>query len=133
MNSILNHAYAPLLPAVLIRWLLARASGTAFLDLAHMHGFETWLWLAAAMGCAVSIWHRFVRLRCPGCKTPAPQLTKTEEIDRYVAPKKVYGKDGNGRTTTTYASTTFVKLRDHYYCTECQRKWTVLRTPQEIS
>lgn len=84
----------------------------------------TGLLLAAILGGFV--WHRFIRHRCPSCKSLNFDCTGHKEMDRFKGRIKVHEKNSRG-TNTRFMSTTFVINRYDYECAECDHAWSEKR------
>ena len=128
MNIVLTWAFLPLLFAVAYRFFFAEASQIPWYHFQYMSTFELYLYTVCIVLGLVSVWHNFVRDRCPQCRAVNPEFLGEREIDRFVGSKKVHGKDGQGRTTTHHVSTTFARLEYHYSCSssDCRAKWHTL-------
>ena len=79
--------------------------------------------VAAAAGW---IWNKFIRLRCPRCKSTNPNVLSISEIDRWRGTKKVVDTHSRGRNTR-HVSTTYVKNQYHYKCRDCNHEWQITK------
>jgi hypothetical protein len=73
-------------------------------------------------GLAAFVWHKFLRLRCPSCKSTGVETLAIAELDRWRGTKKVSERNSRG-TNTRHVSTTYVKNEYHYRCGDCQEEW----------
>ncbi len=84
--------------------------------------------LAALAAVAAAIggwfWNKFIRNRCPKCKSTDFDTTKVSEVDRWRGSKKVTEQHSRG-TRTRYISATYVKKVYNYRCNSCQTGWSV--------
>lgn len=72
------------------------------------------------------IWNKFLRFRCPDCKSTKIDTINVHEIDRWRGNKKVTETNTRG-SKTRYIYTTFVKMQYRYQCVECQSQWVALK------
>jgi uncharacterized protein len=68
-------------------------------------------------------WNRFVRNRCPNCKSSSFDRVSETEIDRWRGTRQVTEKHSRG-TNTRHVQDTFVKRRLDYRCSHCQQEWS---------
>lgn len=84
--------------------------------------------LAALAAIAAAIggwfWNKFIRNRCPKCKSTDYDTTKVSEVDRWRGSKKVTEQHSRGNRTR-YISVTYVKKVYNYRCNSCQAGWQV--------
>ena len=69
------------------------------------------------------IWHKFIRLRCPRCKSTSVDTLSVERLERWQGTKKVSERNSRG-TNTRHVSTTYVRNRYHYQCSDCGEEWS---------
>ena len=74
------------------------------------------------------IWNKFIRNRCPNCKSTSYNLINAEEIDRWRGTKKITETHSRG-TNTRHVQTTYVRTQFEYQCKHCQHEW--IKTRQE--
>jgi len=77
------------------------------------------------------IWNKFIRLRCPQCKTVKPSLLNEEELDSWRGTKSVSERLGSGKTRTRHVSTTYAKVKRTYECTACRNVWDVVKKEEK--
>ena len=82
-----------------------------------------WIGLVFAAIVAGWVWHRFIRHRCPSCKSLNVHCTGQAELDRFKGRIKVREKNSRG-TNTRFMNTTFVINRYDYACDECDHTWS---------
>lgn len=134
MNQFLKWAFLPLIIAIFLRIVFNEINALTWYDISIYSTFEIYLYgVLLALGL-VSLWHNFLRHRCPQCRTLNPTLVGEEEIDRFIGHKEVFGKDGQGRRTTQHVSTTFARINSRYLCLnpDCSYKWN-MQHKREIS
>ena len=81
---------------------------------------------AAAVLAAVLagwVWNKFVRNRCPKCKSTNIDTTDVSEVDRWRGSKKVTEQHSRG-SRTRHVSATYVKNVYSYRCRDCQTEWS---------
>lgn len=76
--------------------------------------------IAAAIGGLG--WIKFVRNRCPNCKSTKYDITNETETNRWLGTKQVSEKHSRG-TNTRHVQTTYVTKQFHYCCKNCQHDW----------
>lgn len=84
------------------------------------------LFIAGAVLAAVLagwVWHKFIRNRCPKCKSTNIDTTDVSEVDRWRGSKKVTEQHSRG-SRTRHVSATYVKNVYSYRCRDCQTEWT---------
>lgn len=109
--------------AVIVRFGMSYFTGTNFLSYV-----DTQLWEKIIIGCCialfcVSVWHTFLRRRCPECNSTSYHLMDDEELDRWLGTKKVSERTASGKTKTRHVQTTYVKMKREYLCNDCHHKW----------
>lgn len=72
---------------------------------------------------AAWVWHKFIRNRCPKCKSTNIDTTDVSEVDRWRGSKKVTEQHSRG-SRTRHVSATYVKNVYSYRCRDCQTEWT---------
>lgn len=82
----------------------------------------TWEWIVAAITGAW-VWHKFLRRRCPKCKSTNVSLKSAKELDSWIGTKEVSVDLGNGRTKKKVINTTYTKMENTYRCTACREEW----------
>ena len=86
-----------------------------------------WIALAVAGGAIYAwYWNKFVRARCPKCKSTNFEITDAAETDRWRGTKKVTEQNSRG-SKTRHVQTTFVKKLYEYRCQACNNEWTEVR------
>ncbi len=68
-------------------------------------------------------WNKFIRNRCPNCKSTSCERTNVEETNRWVGSKQVTEKHSRG-TNTRHVRATYVTNLYEYRCKACQNTWT---------
>jgi len=68
---------------------------------------------------------------CPGCRGGNVLLYKSEEIDRWIKPKKVTETLASGKSKTRYIKTTYIQEKLYYQCQDCMEKFTTTRTREK--
>jgi hypothetical protein len=71
-------------------------------------------------------WNRFVRNRCPSCKTTSVTCMAESETDRWRGTKQVSERNSRG-TNTRHMQTTYVKTQFDYECNHCHDQWSKVR------
>ena len=87
------------------------------------------LWIVVGMiAAAVAAWgwNRFIRNRCPKCKSTSINLVNEQEIDRWRGSKRVTETHSRG-TNTRHVSATYVRTQFDYRCKHCHQEWTKTR------
>ncbi len=81
--------------------------------------------LLAAIAAVIGgfIWNRFIRNRCPHCKSTKYQRVGMEEIDRWRGTKQVTERTAHGKTKTRHVQATYVLMHFAYQCQACQGEW----------
>lgn len=69
-------------------------------------------------------WNKFIRNRCPKCRSTSYDTISVDEIDRWRGTKKVTEQHSRG-SRTRHVSTTYAKNLYSYRCRDCQTEWTV--------
>ena len=85
------------------------------------------LWIAGGILVAILAawyWNKFIRNRCPKCKSTDFDTTDVLEVDRWRGTKKVTETHSRG-SRTRHVSTTFVKNVYSYRCRSCQTEWAI--------
>lgn len=85
------------------------------------------LWIAGGILVAILaawFWNKFIRNRCPKCKSTDFDTTDVSEVDRWRGTKKVTETHSRG-SRTRHVSTTFVKNVYSYRCRSCQTEWAI--------
>jgi uncharacterized protein len=83
------------------------------------------LWILGAIVVLVLggwIWNKFVRNRCPECKSTKYDVTGRQELDRWTGTKQVTEKHSRG-TNTRHVRTTYVMMQYAFRCKACQHEW----------
>lgn len=78
---------------------------------------------ALAVAAGAWIWNRFIRNRCPKCKSAGYDKVSATEIDRWLGNKTVHEKHSRG-TNTRNVRTTYVKKLYEFRCKSCQTTWS---------
>ncbi len=68
-------------------------------------------------------WHKFIRRRCPSCKTVSPELINKQDLESWLGTKEVSEDLGNGKIRKKVLNTTFAKVQRTYECMACGKKW----------
>lgn len=79
--------------------------------------------LALAAALAGWIWHKFLRTRCPKCKSTSFDTVNVTETDRFRGTKQVSEKTSRG-TNTRHVQTTYAIKLYEYRCKDCQQEWS---------
>jgi uncharacterized protein len=81
---------------------------------------------------AAWFWNKFIRNRCPKCKSTNFETTGTEEVDRWrgtkvISPLVKVGGHNSGSYTRKdkQVAVTYVKKAYSYRCRACQNEWVV--------
>lgn len=74
-------------------------------------------------------WNKFIRNRCPNCKSTSCETLSVTEGDRWRGTKAVTEKHSRG-TNTRHVQTTYVKMIFLYRCKDCQHEWEKQRTEE---
>ena len=82
--------------------------------------------VVVAAALAGWIWNKFIRARCPKCKSTAFDTVNVTETDRFKGTKEVREKTSRG-TNTRHVQTTYAKNLYEYRCKSCQHEWSVER------
>lgn len=90
------------------------------------------LLIFAAAAAGIWGWNRFVRNRCPNCRTTSVARVSQTETDRWQGTKQVSERNSRG-TNTRHVRTTYVETRFEYECKHCQEKWTKVRKEERGS
>lgn len=69
------------------------------------------------------VWNRFVRNRCPNCKSSSFDRVNETEMDRWQGTKQITEKHSRG-TNTRHIRTTYVRKLFEYRCKSCRHEWT---------
>jgi hypothetical protein len=78
--------------------------------------------VVVAAALAGWIWNKFMRARCPKCKSTAFDTAVVAESAPFKGTKQVREKNSRG-TNTRHVQTTYVKRRYAYRCKICQHEW----------
>ena len=85
------------------------------------------LWIGGGILAAIFaawFWNKFIRNRCPKCKSTDYDTTSVDETDRWRGTKKVTEQHSRG-SRTRHVSATYVKKLYSYRCRACQTEWAV--------
>ena len=85
------------------------------------------LWIGGGILAAIFaawFWNKFIRNRCPKCKSTDYDTTSVDETDRWRGTKKVTEQHSRG-SRTRHVSATYVKKLYSYRCRSCQTEWAV--------
>ena len=85
------------------------------------------LWIAGGLLAAILaawFWNKFIRNRCPKCKSTDFDTTDVSEVDRWRGTKEVTERHSRG-SRTRHVSTTFIKNVYSYRCHACQTEWAI--------
>lgn len=104
----------------------------------RLDGYKTKLEIAGllfAAALAAWLWNRFLRNRCPQCRSTQYDTTSVEEVDRWrgtrAVTKTVHRPGGirgaSFKDVTKHIATTYVKKKYSYRCRECHTAWAVER------
>lgn len=86
---------------------------------------QIFLWiLAVAVGGWA--WNKFVRYRCPNCKSAQYEIVNTTVLDTKRGTAKVVERRGN-REVTRNVRTTYGTVQYDFCCKTCQHKWVEQR------
>lgn len=75
------------------------------------------------VGAGTWYWSKFIRNRCPKCKSAGYDKVSVTETDRWVGNKTVHEKHSRG-TNTRNVRTTYVKKLYEFRCKSCQTTWS---------
>lgn len=92
----------------------------------RISNLKFWFFAILAGLGAAWYWNKFMRLRCPTCRTTSPELEEEEELDSWLGTKSVSESLGNGKSRTRHVSATFAKVNRTYKCRTCGNKWDVV-------
>jgi len=84
------------------------------------------LWILAAIAALVIggwCWNKFVRNRCPSCKSTSYDTISREETDRWRGTKQVTEKHSRGKNTR-HVQTTYVTMHYVFCCKACRHEWS---------
>lgn len=83
-----------------------------------------WILVAiAALAIGGWYWNKFVRNRCPSCKSTSYDTISREEVDRWRGTKQVTEKHSRG-TNTRHVQTTYVTMHYVFRCKACRHEWS---------
>ncbi len=91
------------------------------------------LWIGGgilAVILAAWYWNKFLRNRCPKCKSTDFDTTDVSEVDRWRGTKKVTEHHSRG-SRTRHVSTTFVQNVYSYRCRACQTEWVIQKKEEK--
>ena len=69
------------------------------------------------------IWNKFIRNRCPNCKSTSFDTVAVTETSRFTGTKQVTEKHSRG-TNTRHVRTTYAMKLYQYRCKSCQHEWS---------
>ena len=92
------------------------------------------LWIGGGIVAAILaawFWNKFIRNRCPKCKSTDYDTTNVTETDRWRGTKQVTTvahrpggiKGQSYKDVTKHVATTYVKKLHEYRCRACQNEW----------
>jgi multidrug efflux pump subunit AcrA (membrane-fusion protein) len=67
-------------------------------------------------------WNKFIRNRCPSCKSTGYNTVNVTETDRFRGTKEVTEMHSRG-TNTRHVQVTYVHKLYHFKCKACQHEW----------
>lgn len=70
------------------------------------------------------IWNKFIRRRCPECKSTKYVLEKKTELDRFRQAKEVSERTASGKNKTTHVQVTYAINKYDYKCNVCGNLWS---------
>ncbi len=89
-----------------------------------------WIWfLGTPIGAW--FWNKFLRKRCPSCKSTNFSVLNAEELDRWRQAKKVTERTSTGKTREKHVQVTYVKIRRKYECNECKHLWSEITSEEK--
>jgi hypothetical protein len=116
--------FALVVVEVFIRFISSFATNTSILELVSIPIWEKWvIGLTAALFC-IWFWNKFIRRRCPQCKSTKYNFLGEKEIDRWLGTKQVTEKLASGKTKTRTVNTTFIKIQRFFKCNDCGHDWS---------
>ena len=68
-------------------------------------------------------WNKFVRNRCPNCKSAGYDTISREEVDRWRGTKQVTETHSRG-TNTRHVQTTYAMMHYVFRCKACRHEWS---------
>lgn len=72
-------------------------------------------------------WNKFLRRRCPNCKSTSYDFLGEEELDRWIGTKKVKESttlpSGKSMTRIREIPTTYVEIKRYFKCHNCGYQW----------
>ena len=68
-------------------------------------------------------WNKFVRNRCPNCKSAGYDTISKEEVDRWRGTKQVTEQHSRG-TNTRHVQTTYAMMHYVFRCKACRHEWS---------
>lgn len=77
------------------------------------------------------IWNKFIRRRCPGCKSTKYNLENKTELDRFRQAKEVSERTASGKTKTTHVQVTYAINQYDYKCDVCGTLWSEKRKEEK--
>lgn len=77
------------------------------------------------------IWNKFIRRRCPGCKSTKYILENKTELDRFRQAKEVSERTASGKTKTTHVQVTYAINQYDYKCDVCGTLWSEKRKEEK--
>ena len=84
--------------------------------------FPWWLLMFGPLG--VWIWNKFLRKKCPNCKSKSFNCINAQELDRWRQAVKVREKLSNGKSRERHVQKTYVKIERDDQCTKCNHLWS---------
>lgn len=69
-------------------------------------------------------WNKFIRRRCPECKSTKYILEKKTELDRFRQAKEVSELTASGKNKTTHVQVTYAINKYDYKCNVCGNFWS---------
>jgi hypothetical protein len=107
----------------LVRFLVSQSSDQGFAEFMAFQPWEKWLYGISFGWFLLAVWNLLVRRRCPRCRSTDLDCVDEREVDRWVAPKKVYEKVGKDTYANRSVPTTYVRIKYTYECLGCRNAW----------
>jgi len=109
---------------IIIRFITSSATNTKIFEWVSIPIWEKWVIGVTAAFFCIWFWNKFIRRRCPQCRSTVYNLMGENEVDRWLGTKQVTEKLASGKTETRSINTTFVKIQRLYKCNDCGHVWS---------
>ena len=125
MEKMLNAGLIVFVLALVVRYFVSHVTGQSYMAISEFQIWEEWVYGLSLFWFLLSIWNLLIRNRCPKCRSTNVSCVNEKELDRWVAPKKVRERIGDGSYADRNVPTTFVKMEYTYDCADCSYVWKV--------